>query len=93
MLEYFSPYELIVCPANALPAIPHGLAQDNLDAFSYTMTYSLTGWPAAVVRAATSPEGLPIGIQIVARPWGEKIALSAAARIENELGGWKPPSL
>jgi len=93
MLAFISPIDLIVCPTNALPAMAHGQSQDNLDAFSYTMTYSLTGWPAAVVRAATSPEGLPIGIQIVAQPWHEKIVLSAAAQIEREFGGWKRPSL
>lgn len=93
MLSFIAPYDLIVCPVNALPAMPHGLSQDNLDTFSYTMSYSLTGWPAAVVRAATSPDGLPIGVQIVARPWCEDVALLAAARIESELGGWISPAI
>ena len=93
MLSFIAPYDLIVCPVNALPAMPHGLSQDNLDTFSYTMSYSLAGWPAAVVRAATSPDGLPIGVQIVARPWREDVALLAAARIESELGGWRPPAI
>ena len=66
---------------------------DNLDAFSYTMTYSLTGWPAVVVRAGQSPEGLPIGVQIVSPPWREDVALAAATVVEKALGGWQPPSL
>ena len=45
------------------------------------------------MRAATSPDGLPIGIQIVAKPWREDVVLLAAAHIERELGGWEPPSL
>jgi len=56
-------------------------------------TETLTGWPAAVVRAGTSPEGLPIGVQIAAKPWREDVALAVAGVIEDELGGWKPPSL
>ena len=93
MLAFMNPFDLLISPTNALPAMPHGQSQDNLDAFSYTMTYSLTGWPSAVVRAATSPDGLPIGIQVVAKPWREDVVLLAAAHIEHELGGWESPSL
>jgi amidase len=93
MLDFFTPYDLLICPTNALPAMPHGSSQDNLDAFSYTIAYSLTDWPAAVVRAGTSPEGLPIGVQIVAQPWREEVALAAAQFVESELGGWQPPAI
>jgi amidase len=44
------------------------------------MTHKLTGWPAAVVRCGTSPEGLPIGVQVAA----------AAGRLEDVFGGWQP---
>ena len=53
----------------------------------------MTGWPAAVVRGGTSPEGLPIGVQVVARPWREDVALALAARLEAALGGWQRPPL
>lgn len=93
MLAFFAPYDLLICATNALPAMPHGSSQDNLDAFSYTIAYSLTDWPAAVVRAATSPQGLPIGVQIVAHPWREEVVLAAAQLVESELGGWQPPAI
>ena len=93
MLGFLAPYDLLICPANARPAMRHGSSQDNLDAFSHTIAYSLTDWPAAVVRAATSPQGLPIGIQCVAQPWREDIALAAARQIESEIGGWQSPSI
>ena len=47
--------------------------------------------PGAVVRAGTSSEGLPVGVQLVAPPWREEVALAAAAAIETALGGWRPP--
>jgi len=47
----------------------------------------------AVVRAGTSPEGLPIGVQLVARNWCDEVALSAAKAIEKSLGGWRPASV
>ena len=85
MGRFMASYDLMVCPVNAVPALPHGEVAENLDAFSYTMAYSLTGWPAVVVRAGTSAEGLPIGVQLVSRPWREDIALSAAKRVEAVL--------
>ena len=54
--------------------------------FSYTMTHNLTGWPAAVVPAGVSSEGLPIGVQIAAAPWREDIALQLAQRLETLVG-------
>lgn len=62
-----------------------------MPAFSYTMAHNLTGWPGAVVRCGTSPEGLPIGVQIVARPWREDVALAVSEYLETVMGGWKRP--
>jgi amidase len=69
------------------------LQPDKLPGFSYTMTYDLTGWPAGVVRAGTSPEGLPIGVQVVAQPWREDVALALARRIEKALGASSMPAI
>jgi amidase len=57
------------------------------------MAYNLTGWPAAVVRCGESPSGLPIAVQVVARPFREDIALGVAERLEEVFGGWKTPAL
>ena len=60
---------------------------------SYRNLFNLTGWPALVVRAGTSPEGLPLGLQIVARPWREDVAIAVGAEMEKRFGGWKKPRL
>ena len=95
MLGFLQNYDLILCPTNALPAIKHGeyLNGDMMLAFSYTIAYNLTGWPGAVVRCGTSPEGLPIGVQSVARPWREDVALAVAQHLEAALGGYQRPPL
>jgi amidase len=82
--------DLLVCPPNAHAALLHGEVDAKIRAFSHTMTWNLAGWPGAVVRAGTSPEGLPIGVQLVAKPWREDVALAAAACIERAFGGWRP---
>jgi amidase len=57
------------------------------------MVFNVTGWPAVAVRGGTSPDGMPIGLQVVAKPWKEDQAIAVAARIEKQLGGWQPPNL
>jgi amidase len=88
MLSFMETYEAILCPVNAYPAMLHGTTSEQILSFSYTYTYNLTGWPGAVVRVGTTAEGLPIGVQIVARPWREDVALKVAQLLEKELGGW-----
>jgi amidase len=90
LLRFLQPYDLILCPVCAVPAPPHGT---TLSLPSYTGVYNLTGWPGAVVRGGTSPEGLPIGVQLVARPWREDMALAVAQYLEGALGGWQRPPL
>jgi amidase len=75
------------------PAIRHGESMAPWFDDTYSDLHNLTGWPAAVVRAGTSPEGLPIGVQVVAQPWREDVALAAARVIEAASGGWRPPAL
>lgn len=90
LLAFMDDYDLILTPAAERPAAPHGADEGRIP---YTLPYSLAGWPAAVVRAGTSPEGMPIGVQLVARPWRDDLALAAAAAVEEGLGGWRPPDL
>lgn len=93
MLSFMKEYDVIICPVNATPALLHGSAASQMPNFSYTYTYNLTGWPGAVVRVSSTPDGLPIGIQIVARPWREDVALKVAGYLEKVFGGWQKPPI
>jgi amidase len=91
MLGLFLGKDVIVCPVNGAPAPPHG-AFDRATA-AYTQVFNVTGWPSTVVRAGTSPEGLPIGVQVVAHPWREDVSLAVAEHLERELGPFPGPEL
>lgn len=95
MLAFMESYDVIICPVAAFPALPHGMSLEDefTPGMSYTGTYNITGWPAAVVRCGTSPDALPIGVQIVARPWREDVALAVAQYLETALGGWQKPPM
>ena len=94
-------YEILLCPAAAIPAFRHGERSwrvegktvHYLDAWSYTEFFNLLGNPAAVVPVGYSSEGLPIGVQIVGRPWEEEQVLSVAAALEAQCGAWKIPPI
>lgn len=93
MLEFMADYDVIVGPAMPTAAKPHHHGLVEISDFSHLMAHNLTGWPAAVVRCGTSKEGLPVGVQIVARPWQDATALAVAGRLEAVFGGWRPPPL
>jgi len=93
MFNFIRKYDAIVCPVYSQPALPHGasILDANFRGFSHTMAYNLTGWPAAVIRCGESSSGLPIGVQVAARPWREDVALALAGALERDFGGWKEP--
>jgi len=93
MLSFMSNYDAILCPVCSFAGMVHGSTYDRLSCFSYTMTSNLTGWPAAVVRGGTTQQGLPIGVQIIARPWREDVALAVARLLQDTLGGWQRPPI
>ena len=93
MLRYIENYDALLSPVMPYPAPLHGTGfdDDKRIGFGYAQMHNLTGWPTATVRIGTSPEGLPIGVQVAARPWREDVALALIAHLERTFGGWKMP--
>jgi len=103
-IEIFSQmenYPVLLCPVAAIPAFSHGERSwrvngqtvQYLDAWSYCEWFSLLGTPAVVAPIGESREGLPIGVQIVARPWEEELVLAVAGILEDSRGEWRRPAL
>jgi Asp-tRNA(Asn)/Glu-tRNA(Gln) amidotransferase A subunit family amidase len=94
-------FPIVICPVCAVPAFRHGEREwivqgrqvEYLKAMSYSQWFNLLGNPAAVVPVGKSPEGLPIGVQIVGRPWQEQEVLAVAAKIEDSCGGFRHPPI
>ncbi len=101
ILGQMQQFPILLSPAAAIPAFRHGERDwviegktvQYLDAWSYTEFFNLLGNPGAVVPVGQSPEGLPIGVQIVGRPWEEELVLAVAAEVERECGGFRRPEL
>lgn len=94
-------YQLLLCPTAAIPAFRHGerewIVEEKtikyLDAWSYCEWFNLLGFPAVVVPMGFSNEGLPIGVQIVGRPWEEELVLAVAAKLEQAAGMLPSPPM
>lgn len=94
-------YPVLLCPTAAIPAFPHGEREwrvegktvKYLDAWSYCEWFNLLGFPAVVVPMGFSNEGLPIGVQLVGRPWEEELVLAIAGQLENAAGKLPSPEI
>ena len=94
LVEWMEHTPLLLAPVGATPAYKHGTLKvtvgentmSTFRAFSYSQTFNVFDLPAVVVPAGRSSEGLPIGVQVIGRPFAEEKVLAAAAIIEEALG-------
>ncbi|MGF7159414.1 amidase [Rhodoligotrophos appendicifer] len=95
MATFFETYDLLLCPATitaAFPAEQRYLAECDghrfetyIDWLAIVYAITLVSSPAISIPAGFTAEGLPVGLQIVARPQAEAELLSAAAVLEQVL--------
>lgn len=101
VLAQMRDHPVLLCPVASIPAFRHGERSwqvegktvNYLDAWSYTEWFNLLGTPAVAVPVGKSGEGLPIAVQIVARPWQEELVISVAAALEDQLGPYGHPNI
>jgi amidase len=99
MLLEMASYPILLCPVASIPAFRHGERKwivdgrevAYLDAVRHTQWFNVLAAPAAVVPVGQSQEGLPIGVQVVARPYEDEAALAVAAVIDEAFGYRHPP--
>lgn len=97
LLDWMKDVPLLVAPVGATPSLPHDVHKvtvgdqtfNEFRAFSYSQAFNTFDLPAVCVPAGRSADGLPIGVQIVGRPYAEEFVLAAAAVVEEGLGGWQ----
>ncbi|XP_072986681.1 fatty acid amide hydrolase [Typha latifolia] len=93
-MEAFKKVDIIVTPTTGItaPKIPPGAlkyGESNYEVSSYLMRFiiagNLLGLPAISVPIGHDNEGLPIGLQLIGRPWGEATLLRVASAVEELL--------
>ena len=56
----------------------------------FTVTVNLAGLPGISVPGALSDQGLPLGLQLIGRPFDEETLFSLAHAIEQSAGRFSP---
>ena len=99
--EYFTRYDIFLCPTVPMPAYPHGQREFHIagqtlagrHTLRLTLPWDLTGSPAISVPFGWSTEGLPIGVQLVGRHFEELTLLRAAHALERSRKEERRPSV
>jgi amidase len=99
-LDELQSHPILLCPVASIPAFKHGerswtvegKALHYLDETRFTQWFNVLAAPAVVLPVSRSPEGLPIGVQLVALPNRDEQALAIATILEKSFG-YKPPSM
>ena len=93
LLHWMETTPLIIAPVGATPAYLHdtlkvivrGTTMGTFRAFSYAQAFNVFDLPVVTVPAGRSNDGLPIGVQLVGRPFAEEMVLRAAEIIEEAI--------
>ena len=91
---------ILLSAVSTAPAFKHGAGNyrpNNPHNYRDTMRFcqwlNLAGFPGLSLPMGQSPEGLPINIQLIARPHEEELLLAVADQLEQARGPWKYPPI
>jgi amidase len=103
---YFSEIDVFLSPVTFTTAMPHDHSEPQIgrtiatsggprrymDIFNWIATATLTGCPATVAPAGLTPDGLPVGVQIMGPYWEDATPIAFAELLSREIGGFTPPA-
>ncbi len=103
--RFFDSHDLLLCPIIPVGAFPRDESEDlearriringeSVRYFDQIFWAGLTGvalLPSVIAPVGRTPDGLPVGLQIVAPEMGEKLAIRFAELLAEAIGGFRPP--
>ncbi|MBI1775181.1 MAG: amidase [Proteobacteria bacterium] len=103
--EFFKEYDLLLCPAAASAAFPHdqkgeryqrtirvnGKEVPTTDQLFWAGYPCVAYLPSTVAPIGFTPDGLPVGVQIVGPQYGDRSCIAFARLLEQEYHGFIPP--
>jgi Asp-tRNA(Asn)/Glu-tRNA(Gln) amidotransferase A subunit family amidase len=100
LLRQLRDIPILLSAVSTAPAFQHGAGNyrandphNYRDTMRFCQWLNLAGFPGLSLPMGQSPEGLPINIQLIARPYEEELLLAVAAQLEQARGPWQSPPL
>jgi aspartyl-tRNA(Asn)/glutamyl-tRNA(Gln) amidotransferase subunit A len=91
--DLFKTYDLILSPVAPTTAWKLGeKSKDPLEMYMediYTVPINIAGVPAISVPCGKDSSGMPVGMQLIGKPFDEKTLIRAAYTFEQSVGGWR----
>lgn len=84
---------VLLYPTFPTPALRHNQSFSKIVGVVYTMVFNLMGFPSTHVPMGRDRNGCPIGFQVVAAPYQDRLCLCIAGELEAAFGGWTEPSV
>jgi Asp-tRNA(Asn)/Glu-tRNA(Gln) amidotransferase A subunit family amidase len=98
LLRQLGEVPILLSAVSTAPAFKHGAGSyrrgdphNYRDTMRFCQWLNLAGFPGLSLPMGKSPEGLPINIQLIARPYEEELLLAVAAQLEHARGPWQSP--
>ncbi len=102
--DFFQTYDALICPPAVLPAFAHdhgyvfdrvlsinGVERPYMDIMGWSGLASVAKLPATVLPVGRTPEGLPVGIQVIGPYLEDRTPIHIARLISEIIGGFMPP--
>jgi aspartyl-tRNA(Asn)/glutamyl-tRNA(Gln) amidotransferase subunit A len=92
--QAWSKVDVVLTPATPSPAFAPGEINDPVQMYLndiFTVTVNMAGLPGIAVPAGLSKDGLPLGLQLIGKPFDEETLFQAAAVIEQVAGSYNAP--
>jgi Asp-tRNA(Asn)/Glu-tRNA(Gln) amidotransferase A subunit family amidase len=100
LLRQLGDIPVLLSPVSTAPAFKHGQGNyrpgdphNYRDTMRFCQWLNLVGFPGLSLPFGSSPEGLPINLQLIGRPYEEELLLAVAESLEQARGPWPPPNL
>ncbi|OGQ25586.1 MAG: hypothetical protein A2138_04190 [Deltaproteobacteria bacterium RBG_16_71_12] len=84
---------VILAPTFTVPAPLHGEMLRRAGDFALPGIWNILETPATAVPVGLDGTGMPLGVQVIARPGNDAATIACAIALEEAFGGWRPPEL